>query len=78
MSLYAIGDLHLHFQSDLRAKARLCVRLLAGREIETGELFVADLLDMELQSLFCGGCLWGRGFAVCPQNQPTEPNRCVL
>ena len=29
----------------------LCVRLLTGREIETGKLYVADLLDMELQSL---------------------------
>ena len=30
----------------------LCVRLLTGREIETGRLYIADLLDMELQSLF--------------------------
>ena len=30
----------------------LCVRLLTGREIETGKLYVADLLDMELESLF--------------------------
>ena len=30
----------------------LCVRLLTGREVETGKLYVADLLDMELQSLF--------------------------
>ncbi|MDO4991200.1 MAG: HesA/MoeB/ThiF family protein [Eubacteriales bacterium] len=30
----------------------LCVRLLTGREIETGRLYVADLLDMELQRLF--------------------------
>ena len=30
----------------------LCVRLLTGREIEAGKLYVADLLDMELYSLF--------------------------
>ncbi|MBO7372657.1 MAG: ThiF family adenylyltransferase, partial [Oscillospiraceae bacterium] len=30
----------------------LCVRLLTGREMETGKLYVADLLDMELQRLF--------------------------
>ena len=30
----------------------LCVRLLTGREIETGKLYVADLLDMELVCLF--------------------------
>ena len=29
----------------------LCVRLLTGREVEAGKLYVADLLDMELQSL---------------------------
>ena len=30
----------------------LCVRLLTGREMKTGKLYVADLLDMELQRLF--------------------------
>ena len=30
----------------------LCVRLLTGRGVEAGKLYVADLLDMELQSLF--------------------------
>ena len=29
----------------------LCVRLLTGRKVETGKLYVANLLDMELQSL---------------------------
>ena len=30
----------------------LCVRLLTGREVEAGKLYVADLLDMEMASLF--------------------------
>ena len=30
----------------------LCVRLLAGREVEAGKLYVADLLDMEMESIF--------------------------
>ena len=30
----------------------LCVRLLTGRAMEPGRLYVADLLDMELESLF--------------------------
>ncbi|MBR4473927.1 MAG: HesA/MoeB/ThiF family protein [Oscillospiraceae bacterium] len=30
----------------------LCVRLLTGREIEAGKLYVADLLDMEMERLF--------------------------
>ena len=30
----------------------LCVRLLTGREVEAGKLYIADLLDMEMASLF--------------------------
>ncbi len=30
----------------------LCTRLLTGRPLESGRLYMADLLDMELQSLF--------------------------
>jgi len=30
----------------------LCIRLLTGRPQETGRLYIADLLDMELNSLF--------------------------
>ena len=30
----------------------LCTRLLAGRPLETGRLYMADLLDMEMESLF--------------------------
>ena len=32
----------------------LCVRLLTGREVEAGKLYIADLLDMEMESLFLG------------------------
>ena len=30
----------------------LCTRLLAGRPVESGRLYMADLLDMEMESLF--------------------------
>ena len=30
----------------------LCTRLLTGRPLETGRLYMADLLDMEMESLF--------------------------
>ena len=30
----------------------LCTRLLAGRPVETGRLYMADLLDMEMESIF--------------------------
>ena len=33
-------------------QAALCTRLLTGRPLETGQLYMADLLDMELESLF--------------------------
>ena len=32
----------------------LCVRLLTGRYVETGKLYVADLMDMELESILLG------------------------
>ena len=32
----------------------LCVRLLTGREVEAGKLYIADLLDMEMDSLLLG------------------------
>ena len=32
----------------------LCVRLLTGRKVESGKLYVADLLDMEMESLLLG------------------------
>ena len=32
----------------------LCVRLLTGREVEAGRLYIADLLDMEMDSLLLG------------------------
>ena len=30
----------------------LCTRLLVGRPLETGHLYVADLMDMEIERLF--------------------------
>ena len=32
-------------------QAALCTRLLSGRPVETGRLYMADLLDMEMQSI---------------------------
>ena len=32
----------------------LCVRLLTGRKVESGKLYVADLLDMKMESLLLG------------------------
>ena len=33
-------------------QAALCTRLLAGRPLESGRLYMADLLDMEMESIF--------------------------
>ena len=33
-------------------QAALCTRLLAGRPVETGRLYMTDLLDMEMESIF--------------------------
>ena len=33
-------------------QAALCTRLLTGRPLESGRLYLADLQDMEMESLF--------------------------
>lgn len=48
------GEASLSFTPPFCAalQAALCTRLLTGRPLEAGRLYVADLLDMELQKLF--------------------------
>ena len=40
------------FCAAMQTAPALCTRLLTGRPLETGRLYMADLLDMELESLF--------------------------
>lgn len=59
MSLYAIGDLHLHFRSPLKAKAQLRERVWKNHE-EKFRLNCARLLTAEDTLVLVGDHSWGR------------------
>ena len=64
MSLYAIGDLHLHFQSALKAQAQLHDKLWKDHE----EKFRRNCLRMlcnEDTLVLAGDHTWGRNMAEC-------------
>lgn len=67
MSLYAIGDLHLHFQSELKAPGQL--RDPVWRDHE--ELFrrnCEQLLRPEDTLVLAGDHSWGRNLAACEKD----------
>ena len=62
MSLYAIGDLHLHFQSPLKAKAQMRERVWKDHE-ERFRANCARLLTEEDTLVLLGDHSWGRRLA---------------
>ena len=67
MSLYAIGDLHLHFQSPLKARAQLRDRAWKGHE-EKLRKNCARLLHQEDTLVLVGDHSWGRTLAECEED----------
>ena len=64
MSLYAIGDLHLHFQSELRARAQMKDRAWKNHE----ERFLKNctgILKPEDTLVLAGDHSWGRNLSEC-------------
>ena len=64
MSLYAIGDLHLHFQSPLKAKAQIKERVWKNHE-ERFRKNCAALLHEDDTLVLVGDHSWGRNLAEC-------------
>ncbi|MBR1780905.1 MAG: metallophosphoesterase [Oscillospiraceae bacterium] len=64
MSLYAIGDLHLHFQSPLKATAQKKDRVWKNHE-ETFKKNCARLLTPDDTLVLVGDHSWGRSLAEC-------------
>ncbi len=62
MGLYAIGDLHLHFQSPLKARAQLRERVWKDHE-EKFKRSCARLLSQEDTLVLAGDHSWGRNLA---------------
>ena len=67
MALYAIGDLHLHFQSELKAPNQLKSRLWKNHE-EKFQKNCAKLLTDEDTLVLVGDHSWGKNLQECEQD----------
>ncbi len=67
MALYALGDLHLHFQSELKAKAQLTGRIWKRHE-EKFQKNCAKMLTADDTLVLVGDHSWGRNLAECEQD----------
>ena len=67
MSLYAIGDLHLHFQSDLKAKAQVKDPAWKNHE-QRLQKACAELVSQEDTLVLAGDHSWGRNLAECERD----------
>ena len=80
MSLYAIGDLHLHFQTDLKAKAQLKNRAWKNHEQKV-QKFCVEMIQPNDTLVLVGDHSWGRNLDECVQDLQfiTElPGRKIL
>ena len=64
MSLYAIGDLHLHFRSELRAPGQLHGRVWKDHE-EKFQKKCAQMITADDTLVLVGDHSWGRNLAEC-------------
>ena len=67
MSLYAIGDLHLHFQSPLKARAQMKERVWKNHE-EKFKRNCARLITGEDTLVLVGDHSWGRSLSECEED----------
>ena len=67
MSLYAIGDLHLHYQSELKAQNQLKDPVWKGHE-ERFRANCLNLLKEEDTMVLVGDHSWGRNLSECEKD----------
>ncbi|MBR1455758.1 MAG: metallophosphoesterase [Oscillospiraceae bacterium] len=80
MSLYAIGDLHLHFQTPLKARAQMKERVWKNHE-EKFKRGCEKLLTAEDTLVLVGDHSWGRDLAECEEDMryiEALPGRKIL
>ena len=80
MSLYAIGDLHLHYQSEVKASNQRWDRLWRGHEDRLRRI-CAELIRPDDTLVLVGDHSWGRKLAECEQDfayMRSLPGRKVL
>ncbi|MBQ8076669.1 MAG: metallophosphoesterase [Oscillospiraceae bacterium] len=64
MALYAIGDLHLHFQSEVKAKGQIKDRIWKNHEQKVKK-YCEELIRPEDTLVLAGDHSWGRNLAEC-------------
>ena len=67
MALYAIGDLHLHFQSELKAPGQLRDRVWKNHE-EKFRRYCGKLITQEDTLVLIGDHSWGKNLSECEQD----------
>ncbi len=67
MSLFAIGDLHLHFQSELKAAGQITGRIWKNHEAKLLKHCRLRIRDDDVLVLACDHS-WGRNLAECEQD----------
>ena len=67
MSLYAIGDLHLHFQSELKAPGQLTGKVWQGHEARFQRSCALRVRDTDTL-LLAGDHSWGRRLSECERD----------
>ena len=67
MSLYALGDLHLHFQTQLKASGQLTDPLWRNHE-HIFRTFCEELVRPDDTLLLAGDHSWGRTFSECEKD----------
>ena len=67
MSLYAIGDLHLHFQSQLKAPGQLNGRVWKNHEAVLRENCLGTLTEDETLVLAVDHS-WGKKLSLCEKD----------
>ena len=64
MALYAIGDLHLHFQTDLKAKSQIEDRTWRNHE-KKFQRICAEMVQPDDTLMLLGDHSWGKNLAQC-------------
>ena len=67
MSLYAIGDLHLHFQTELRAGIQLKDRAWKNHE-QKFKRYCEDMINADDTIVLVGDHSWGRKLSECEKD----------
>ena len=67
MSLFALGDLHLHFQTELKARAQMRDRVWRQHELKF-QKYCTEMIQADDTLVLVGDHSWGRKLEECEQD----------